>query len=572
MIPWLIVAVSLGLAAAFIARAKGQPFLPWLAYGLLLGVVAVPHALFMRPKYDDDRRVPLRPRQRPDAFDQSAFAASAARPDARAGNDARARDIHAVWSDDAFERISGGKSRRAESAAAPPPQRAAASARPAPEMRMQAPPPSGPASADDIKPSSVPDPDQRDMFVPSSLDEEEPPPARMNGHHGPSRDYLYPDSSAAREPTLRLPSEEDKKDEDEAAARIRAPEAPGMSAAAASSSGASATDGREAGAADRPAADAAASAAAEDTGGEDETVRIARHFSPDPLGPRPDYVGRRRRPDRSAGWGYAAAAACLILAVVVLWPQLSDLSSPPQVASRTGGAPSDVARPQGPAPETAEGRGASADGPVPGSATPPSPAADMPASPPPAVAASGPAPDLPPPDVPQVARAGDGGAETAPPGEPPIELEASQPVFVPSRGVTPPDMAAAPQSPLDIGPPGKKPPVPGRAEGARQARSAEPPAAASRPARRAEPRQTPRAETEVISAAGQMVVLLQAALTQRGYDPGPVNGRAGNKTREAIIAFKRKEGLGSNSTIDDRLLERLGIVGQRLHPFAASRR
>ena len=75
---------------------------------------------------------------------------------------------------------------------------------------------------------------------------------------------------------------------------------------------------------------------------------------------------------------------------------------------------------------------------------------------------------------------------------------------------------------------------------------------------------------EFVTAVGQVVVLVQAELKKRGYDPGEVNGRAGEKTREAIRAFKRKKGLPVDGSIDNALLENLGIVGQRLHPFKAA--
>jgi len=78
------------------------------------------------------------------------------------------------------------------------------------------------------------------------------------------------------------------------------------------------------------------------------------------------------------------------------------------------------------------------------------------------------------------------------------------------------------------------------------------------------------AKTESITAVGQMVVLVQAELKKRGYNPGELNGRAGEQTRQAIRAFKRKEGLAVNDTIDDELFEKLGIVGRRIHPFASS--
>ncbi|MGE0650469.1 MAG: peptidoglycan-binding protein [Alphaproteobacteria bacterium] len=80
----------------------------------------------------------------------------------------------------------------------------------------------------------------------------------------------------------------------------------------------------------------------------------------------------------------------------------------------------------------------------------------------------------------------------------------------------------------------------------------------------------PPAKTETITAVGQMVVLVQAELKKRGYDPGELNGRAGEQTRQAVRAFKRKEGLAVNDTIDDELFEKLGIVGRRIHPFASS--
>lgn len=54
MIAWLAaLAVSLGFVAALIARAKGRSFVLWLAYGALLGVIAVPHALLLRDRHDE---------------------------------------------------------------------------------------------------------------------------------------------------------------------------------------------------------------------------------------------------------------------------------------------------------------------------------------------------------------------------------------------------------------------------------------------------------------------------------------------------------------------------------------
>ena len=64
-----------------------------------------------------------------------------------------------------------------------------------------------------------------------------------------------------------------------------------------------------------------------------------------------------------------------------------------------------------------------------------------------------------------------------------------------------------------------------------------------------------------------MVARIQAELQKRGYDIDRADGRAGTKTREAIVAFKRDKGLPVTSQIDDALIERLGIAGRRLYPF-----
>ena len=54
MILWLLAALALGVATAFVARAKGRAFLPWLGYGTVLGVVALPHALLLEEREEDD--------------------------------------------------------------------------------------------------------------------------------------------------------------------------------------------------------------------------------------------------------------------------------------------------------------------------------------------------------------------------------------------------------------------------------------------------------------------------------------------------------------------------------------
>ena len=46
---FLIIAMLIGLIPAAIARSKGRSFLGWWAYGALLFIVALPHALLARP-------------------------------------------------------------------------------------------------------------------------------------------------------------------------------------------------------------------------------------------------------------------------------------------------------------------------------------------------------------------------------------------------------------------------------------------------------------------------------------------------------------------------------------------
>jgi hypothetical protein len=46
---FIIVAILIGLLPAFIAQGKGKSFVSWWIYGALLFIVALPHALLLRP-------------------------------------------------------------------------------------------------------------------------------------------------------------------------------------------------------------------------------------------------------------------------------------------------------------------------------------------------------------------------------------------------------------------------------------------------------------------------------------------------------------------------------------------
>ena len=50
---------------------------------------------------------------------------------------------------------------------------------------------------------------------------------------------------------------------------------------------------------------------------------------------------------------------------------------------------------------------------------------------------------------------------------------------------------------------------------------------------------------------------IQSALVERGYDPGPIDGRSGPRTRAAIAAYQRDHGLLVDSTPTPELAKHL---------------
>lgn len=52
---------------------------------------------------------------------------------------------------------------------------------------------------------------------------------------------------------------------------------------------------------------------------------------------------------------------------------------------------------------------------------------------------------------------------------------------------------------------------------------------------------------------------IQARLTRRGYDPGPVDGVIGAQTRDAIADFQADHGLSATGRVDTALLHSLGL-------------
>ena len=52
------------------------------------------------------------------------------------------------------------------------------------------------------------------------------------------------------------------------------------------------------------------------------------------------------------------------------------------------------------------------------------------------------------------------------------------------------------------------------------------------------------------SFADSMTRMVQEALTEKGFDPGPIDGIWGSKTKSAVMQFQESAGLTANGQID----------------------
>ncbi len=66
-----------------------------------------------------------------------------------------------------------------------------------------------------------------------------------------------------------------------------------------------------------------------------------------------------------------------------------------------------------------------------------------------------------------------------------------------------------------------------------------------------------RPKTARPSPASTLVRKVQRALKERGYDPGPIDGLAGPRSRAAVMAFQEETGFAPTGAIDAALLEEL---------------
>lgn len=53
---------------------------------------------------------------------------------------------------------------------------------------------------------------------------------------------------------------------------------------------------------------------------------------------------------------------------------------------------------------------------------------------------------------------------------------------------------------------------------------------------------------------------VQRALENKGFDPGPIDGRVGSKTRQAIRGFQDRFGIKANGELNNQTLFALGII------------
>jgi peptidoglycan hydrolase-like protein with peptidoglycan-binding domain len=52
------------------------------------------------------------------------------------------------------------------------------------------------------------------------------------------------------------------------------------------------------------------------------------------------------------------------------------------------------------------------------------------------------------------------------------------------------------------------------------------------------------------SSADSMTKMVQEALTEKGFDPGPVDGVWGSRTKSALMQFQESAGLTANGEVD----------------------
>lgn len=523
MILWLLAALSLGLAAAFVAYAKGRSFLPWLAYGMLFSVIALPRALMLGKKKlgSGFERQPLpglggyppfSEYRKPGWMMGDADWSGIDRAELSMPEPGRCNEVSAAWLEDAFARITGDGPHSAAQISdyGDWPSRGVTRgnlSRAARRVEEKA--DATPATAASGRLAETKDADVAESEFRLSQEQDPPPveaaedavvpemplPRKLNGHGRQPRDFR------------RGPRPMDEGDCWDA------------------SVGRGDADAAEQGL--EPGFDFYPSNGR--TYRESTVAWIARRFAADP--PTSRLANSLR---------YGAAVLCVVISAVLVGLQISKLVDPPRIQTH-GRISSSAAVTPKTEPSSSVTRAGTAIPVTHGTLN----------------------------GTHSVSRPADNKARTHD-GAPQANAGSDQttsvaPVPSPSSTLTSltPSSGSAVEEPIPTVPPRVRPTVP---------KTPQPhikPTPAGQVRTKKVAAKGSGTNRKVISATGQVVVLVQAELKKRGYNPGRVDGRAGEETRQAIRAFNQHEGLTPNSDIDHQLLEHLGIVGHRLHPFTA---
>ncbi len=67
----------------------------------------------------------------------------------------------------------------------------------------------------------------------------------------------------------------------------------------------------------------------------------------------------------------------------------------------------------------------------------------------------------------------------------------------------------------------------------------------------------------ISSPSRDMIRQVQQALDQKGFNPGPTDGRMGSRTKQALESFQKKQNLQSSGQLDQQTLAALGVSGNQ---------
>jgi peptidoglycan hydrolase-like protein with peptidoglycan-binding domain len=76
---------------------------------------------------------------------------------------------------------------------------------------------------------------------------------------------------------------------------------------------------------------------------------------------------------------------------------------------------------------------------------------------------------------------------------------------------------------------------------------------------RGSPDERKKMENQSVGNGSNEITRLQEALKAKGEDPGSIDGFMGKKTRTALKAFQRANGLKASGRLDDQTAEKLGV-------------